>query len=129
MLASLRVAARGTGAATALLLRGAHPLPAACSHTCLPSLPPATQAFRDNDRIEFSSTEFADAVWESCGLRHLLEGQLEDEGGVAVGLNPRIRIYRYSGKAVGVCAVHRHCAVRAADREAAGCSRRLSIPD
>lgn len=49
------------------------------------------EAFRDNDRIQFTDQQFADHMWEACGLRQLLDGQLEDDEGVAVGLNPNIR--------------------------------------
>ena len=49
------------------------------------------EAFRDNDRISFNDQQLADHIWQACGLRQLMEGQLEDEQGVAVGLNPNIR--------------------------------------
>lgn len=53
-------------------------------HCCL-------QAFRDNYRIQFTSPEFAENLWQAAGLRQLFEGRLGDAGGVAVGLNPNIR--------------------------------------
>ena len=49
------------------------------------------EAFRDNHRIQFQDAAFADHIWAACGLRELMEGQLEDAYGVAVGLNPNIR--------------------------------------
>ncbi|KAI7843957.1 hypothetical protein COHA_002495 [Chlorella ohadii] len=54
------------------------------------------EAFRDNHRIQFEDAALADHLWKATGLKTLLEGQLEDRDGVAVGLNPNIRIYRYS---------------------------------
>lgn len=65
-----------------------------------PSSPPLlldlpAQAFRDNDRIQVQDAAFAEQLWDVSGLRALLEGKLADDGGVAVGLNPNIRIYRY----------------------------------
>jgi len=49
------------------------------------------QAFRDNNRIQFEDAALADHLWKATGLKTLLEGQLEDRDGVAVGLNPNIR--------------------------------------
>lgn len=58
----------------------------------LPPLPCVIlQAFRDNHRIQFQDEALADHLWKATGLKALLEGQLEDRDGVAVGLNPNIR--------------------------------------
>ncbi|KAL4457534.1 hypothetical protein ABPG75_012399 [Micractinium tetrahymenae] len=52
------------------------------------------EAFRDNDRIQFQDPALADHLWQATGLAQVV-GDLQDEEGVAVGLNPNIRIYRY----------------------------------
>lgn len=52
------------------------------------------EAFRDNDRVQMQDQQLADHLWQACGLRELCSS-LEDEDGVAVKLNPNIRIYRY----------------------------------
>ena len=65
-------------------------------------------ATRVNDRIQFNDPDFAHKLWEDTGLKSLLPSpSVNDEnvsspskydcwGGDAIGLNPRIRIYRYT---------------------------------
>ncbi|KAM7491680.1 hypothetical protein LguiA_034601 [Lonicera macranthoides] len=52
------------------------------------------EAYRDNDRISVTDPVLADALWES-GLNKLFS-DFKIRGKVAVGLNPNIRIYRYT---------------------------------
>ncbi|KAL8247989.1 hypothetical protein R6Q59_009205 [Mikania micrantha] len=56
--------------------------------------PTKGEAYRDNDRIAVNDPVLADTLWES-GLSKLLS-DLTIRGKVAVGLNPNIRLYRYS---------------------------------
>ncbi|XP_073127757.1 uncharacterized protein [Henckelia pumila] len=59
------------------------------------SLGPAKgEAYRDNDRISFSDPILAEAIWQS-GLQQFLS-DFRIQGKVAVGLNPNIRLYRYT---------------------------------
>lgn len=53
------------------------------------------EAFRDNHRIAVEDSQFALQLWEKCGLSCVAEG-LSFEGCTAVGLNPNLRVYRYS---------------------------------
>lgn len=66
-------------------------------------------ALRVNDRFEINDPDFAERLWSLTALKDLVlnnrssgnaDSTLEEEsmelwGGVVVGLNPRIRIYRY----------------------------------
>ncbi|KAN0110560.1 hypothetical protein V8E51_006947 [Hyaloscypha variabilis] len=77
-----------------------------------PGKPKKGDAVRVNDRFQINDEEFARRLWDETGLRGLIlgdgEGEVEDEermieserrelwGGEVVGLNPSIRIYRYS---------------------------------
>lgn len=54
------------------------------------------EAFRDNDRIQVDDPALADQLWRATGLRDLMSGISVEEIGAPVGLNPNIRIYRYS---------------------------------
>ncbi|KAL7938226.1 hypothetical protein V8C35DRAFT_291297 [Trichoderma chlorosporum] len=64
-----------------------------------PSRPKKGEAVRVNDRFQIDDPAFARRLWETTGLKDVI---LENEtvknlwGGQPVGLNPNIRIYRYS---------------------------------
>lgn len=72
-----------------------------------PAQPKDGDAVRVNDRIEFHDPGFAETLWKATGLESLVSKRLVEEGngafhppddfwgGEVVGLNPRIRIYRY----------------------------------
>ncbi len=75
-----------------------------------PGRPKKGEALRVNDRYQVDDPEFAAKLWNSTALKELITGQVsgndeedsmldEDKrklwGGDVVGLNPRIRIYRY----------------------------------
>ena len=72
-----------------------------------PGQPKKGDAVRVNDRFEVNDPSFAESLWKSGGLEELLTRSNEDQGisqqalsqlwgGEVCGLNPRIRIYRYS---------------------------------
>lgn len=77
-----------------------------------PGKPKKGDAVRVNDRFQINDEGFAKRLWEETGLRGLIlggvesadeagEGMSESErkqlwGGEVIGLNPSIRIYRYS---------------------------------
>ncbi|KAL7918865.1 hypothetical protein ACQKWADRAFT_303041 [Trichoderma austrokoningii] len=64
-----------------------------------PARPKKGEAVRVNDRFQINDSGFARRLWDATGLKELI---LEHEsinnlwGGEPVGLNPNIRIYRYS---------------------------------
>ncbi|KAK4165763.1 hypothetical protein QBC43DRAFT_28195 [Cladorrhinum sp. PSN259] len=63
-----------------------------------PGKPKRGDAVRVNDRFQIQDARFADRLWSETGLR---DAVLQDEfshlwGGEVIGLNPNIRIYRYS---------------------------------
>ncbi|KAL8829924.1 MAG: hypothetical protein Q9170_005967 [Blastenia crenularia] len=69
--------------------------------------PKKGDAVRVNDRFQVDDAAFAEQLWKTAGLHDLLKsaGDLDSEtqqdpeelwGGQICGLNPRIRIYRYS---------------------------------
>ena len=74
--------------------------------------PKKGDAVRVNDRFEVHDPSFADQLWLSTGLKDLVNGTVSTEdtedqlitpeerrklwGGEVCGLNPRIRVYRYS---------------------------------
>ena len=74
-----------------------------------PVQPKAGDAVRVNDRLQFDDAAFAEQLWSSTALKHLVNGANESNdpeiltcdglkklwGGEVCGLNPRIRIYRY----------------------------------
>ncbi|KAF8853941.1 hypothetical protein BDZ45DRAFT_657258 [Acephala macrosclerotiorum] len=77
--------------------------------TTTPGKPKKGDALRFNDRFQVNDERFANRLWEETGLRELVLGQNEEEGegmsesdrkelwgGEVIGLNPSIRIYRYS---------------------------------
>lgn len=72
-----------------------------------PSQPKVGEAVRVNDRIQFEDPSFARRLWTDTALQQLLNGSNSSRdspvvqagtswGGELCGLNPRIRIYRYS---------------------------------
>lgn len=73
-----------------------------------PGKPKRGDAVRVNDRFQVDDPDFARRLWEETSLRSLvLEGDIDGEtpnetarttlwGGEVLGLNPNIRIYRYS---------------------------------
>ena len=72
--------------------------------------PRAGEAVRVNDRLMFDDPAFAEQLWSSTALKELVTGLKGSNdpgnsnsdkskklwGGEVCGLNPRIRIYRYS---------------------------------
>lgn len=78
------------------------------SFTTTPGKPKRGEAVRVNDRFQIDDPAFAERLWSSTALKDLVTGKLEDNigldglqrdsfwGGEVVGLNPNIRIYRYS---------------------------------
>ena len=60
-----------------------------------PGVPKKGEAVRVNDRFEISDWGFAEQLWRRTALKELVEEQ-GFWGGELLGLNPRIRIYRYS---------------------------------
>ncbi|KAL2269532.1 hypothetical protein VTJ83DRAFT_1716 [Remersonia thermophila] len=63
-----------------------------------PGKPKRGEAVRVNDRYQVDDAKFANRLWNETGLKEVV---LRDEvahlwGGEVVGLNPNIRIYRYS---------------------------------
>ncbi|KKA27941.1 hypothetical protein TD95_001212, partial [Thielaviopsis punctulata] len=66
--------------------------------TTTPGRPKRGMAARVNDRFQVQDGEFARRLWEETGLREALaEGGVRDLwGGEPIGLNPNIRIYRYT---------------------------------
>ncbi|CEJ90609.1 Putative Prolyl 4-hydroxylase, alpha subunit [[Torrubiella] hemipterigena] len=63
-----------------------------------PGKPKRGEAVRVNDRFQVDDAVFAKILWEKTGLKEVLtsEEYTETWGGVPIGLNPNIRIYRYS---------------------------------
>ncbi|MCJ1308640.1 hypothetical protein MMC25_002293 [Agyrium rufum] len=64
--------------------------------TTTPGQPKKGEALRVNDRFQIDDPDFAERLWSSTGLKELLSQSGKDWGGELCGLNPRIRIYRYS---------------------------------
>lgn len=60
-----------------------------------PSQPKKGDALRVNDRFQIEDPVFAEQLWSSTGLKHLITESAGQWGGEVCGLNPRIRIYRY----------------------------------
>ncbi|KAI4279804.1 MAG: hypothetical protein L6R38_004955 [Xanthoria sp. 2 TBL-2021] len=72
-----------------------------------PGQPKRGDAVRVNDRFQVDDPSFAESLWKSAGLEDLVTRSDEDNGisqqtlsqlwgGEVCGLNPKIRIYRYS---------------------------------
>ncbi|XP_014562214.1 hypothetical protein COCVIDRAFT_84727 [Bipolaris victoriae FI3] len=72
--------------------------------TTTPGKPKKGDAVRVNDRFQIDDPAFAERLWSQTALKNLVTGALGlDEkqrhslwGGDVVGLNPNIRIYRYT---------------------------------
>jgi hypothetical protein len=63
-----------------------------------PGVPKKGDAVRVNDRFQIDDAGFAQRLWSETGLSEVV-GAVEDKnlwGGELLGLNPNIRIYRYS---------------------------------
>lgn len=89
-----------------------------------PAQPKEGDAVRVNDRIQFDDPVFAEQLWTSTALKHLVSDAAADisrDGltsndskqrwsGEVCGLNPRIRIYRYGTLSFiyVICARPRH---------------------
>jgi len=66
--------------------------------TTTPGVPKKGDAVRVNDRFQIDDAGFAQRLWSETGLSEVV-GSVEDAklwGGEVLGLNPNIRIYRYS---------------------------------
>jgi hypothetical protein len=65
--------------------------------TTTPGKPKKGDAVRVNDRYQIDDPVFAERLWSQTSLQRIVQAQ-DDElwGGKVVGLNPNIRIYRYS---------------------------------
>lgn len=72
-----------------------------------PGKPKKGEAVRVNDRFQIDDAKFAEMLWSSTALKELVEGSLSESdgskaemrkmwGGQPLGLNPNIRIYRYT---------------------------------
>ncbi|EFQ97591.1 hypothetical protein MGYG_00630 [Nannizzia gypsea CBS 118893] len=70
-----------------------------------PGRPKKNEALRVNDRFQVEDASFAELLWSGTGLKELIcstssAGQSEDEkvdwDGEVLGLNPNIRVYRYT---------------------------------
>lgn len=57
---------------------------------------PKPQAFRDNDRVSVQDEAFAQHLWQASGLQRIFSNMQLPDGAHPIGLNPNIRIYRYS---------------------------------
>jgi hypothetical protein len=77
--------------------------------TTTPGKPKKGNAVRVNDRYQIDDPVFAERLWSETALKNLVTGAAEEEGlrmsdaqreelwgGEVLGLNPNIRIYRYS---------------------------------
>jgi hypothetical protein len=65
--------------------------------TTTPGKPKKGDAVRVNDRYQIDDPAFAERLWSGTSLKSLVETQPNDLwGGEPIGLNPNIRIYRYS---------------------------------
>ncbi|KAK7983936.1 hypothetical protein PG990_012649 [Apiospora arundinis] len=66
--------------------------------TTTPGRPKRGEAVRVNDRYQIDDFQFAQRLWLETGLRELLSDDAVSStwNGEVVGLNPNIRIYRYS---------------------------------
>lgn len=62
-----------------------------------PGKPKKGDAVRVNDRYQIDDPAFAERLWSGTSLKSIVEAQPKELwGGDVVGLNPNIRIYRYS---------------------------------
>ena len=64
-----------------------------------PAKPRSGEALRVNDRLEVNDNAFAQTLWRMSALEDLIRQSVTSGeaswGGEVLGLNPRIRIYRY----------------------------------
>ena len=82
--------------------------------TTTPGKPKKDEALRVNDRLEIDDPVFVERLWKETGLERLVVGNIGDDdvehfegdgmgmeerrelwGGDVLGLNPRVRVYRY----------------------------------
>lgn len=62
-----------------------------------PTAPKRGEAARTNERVAFSDPDLADRLWNDTGLREACQQYVQGHRGrKPVGLNPNLRIYRYS---------------------------------
>ncbi|KAM5444886.1 hypothetical protein MferCBS31731_000341 [Microsporum ferrugineum] len=68
-----------------------------------PGRPKKDEALRVNDRFQVDDPAFAERLWSGTGLKQLVgQGRADGESGAAdwngevLGLNPNIRVYRYT---------------------------------
>jgi hypothetical protein len=62
-----------------------------------PGKPKKGDAVRVNDRYQIDDPAFAERLWSQTALQGIVEAQPKSLwGGDVIGLNPNIRIYRYS---------------------------------
>tara|TARA_R110002003_G_scaffold200_1_gene15639 strand:- start:7480 stop:7995 length:516 start_codon:yes stop_codon:yes gene_type:complete len=79
------------------------------SLTTTPGKPQKGEALRVNDRFQIDDAAFAESLWSQTALKTLVTGGADDGaldltdtqrrelwGGEVIGLNPNIRIYRYT---------------------------------
>ena len=52
------------------------------------------QAYRDNERVAFQDTAFAEQLWRKSGLADIFSNIPIGNNQKAVGLNPNIRLYK-----------------------------------
>jgi hypothetical protein len=73
--------------------------------TTTPGKPKKGDAVRVNDRFQIDDAAFAETLWSQTCLKELVTGEAAGEtqgerrglwGGDVVGLNPNIRVYRYT---------------------------------
>jgi hypothetical protein len=65
--------------------------------TTTPGRPKKGDAVRVNDRYQIDDPAFAERLWSETALKGIVEAQPKEIwGGDVIGLNPNIRIYRYS---------------------------------
>jgi hypothetical protein len=65
--------------------------------TTTPGKPKKGDAVRVNDRYQIDDPAFAVRLWSETALKAIVEAQPKETwGGDVIGLNPNIRIYRYS---------------------------------
>ncbi|KAI0540372.1 hypothetical protein GGR58DRAFT_143772 [Xylaria digitata] len=65
--------------------------------TTTPSRPKRGEATRVNDRFQVQDAQLAQRFWLQTGLRDaVLDDSVKHLGGEVVGLNPNVRVYRYS---------------------------------
>ncbi|KAF3490985.1 uncharacterized protein GIQ15_00502 [Arthroderma uncinatum] len=61
-----------------------------------PNKPKKDEALRVNDRFQVDDALFAERLWSDTALKQLVSDASVDWDGDVVGLNPNIRVYRYT---------------------------------